>query len=101
MNKEKYAIVLMLIVLVTMGIFIGTQTERAPKTEMAIDNEGQTLPIFYVSAKATRYSDYVEVEYNGNMYSTWIDANSTIKTGDYVWAGFYVYGGEVEFVGIR
>ena len=59
-----------------------------------------SLPVVYVQTTATRGYDWVEVEYNGNLYSTWIDTESDIQTGDLVWAEFYI-NNDIKLIGIR
>lgn len=69
---------------------------NAPVTESVESND-----VFYVPCMVTRGVDYIEVEYCGDMYSAWIDSESEIQTGDYVWAGFYIYNNEFKLVDFR
>ena len=66
---------------------------NAPATE--------SVEIFYVPCVVTRGADYVSFEYYGNEYTAWIDTESDIQTGDYIWAGLTYKGNELQFVDMR
>ena len=103
MNKEKYALIIGLIALLAMGLFLGKEMSHQPKTkvEYAVANDGKTLPLIHAQVVAIRHPDYVEVEYEGNFYSAWIDEDSTICTGDKIWVTFALYEGELELINIK
>ena len=72
-----------------------------PETKYIVAADSQYLPVYYVKTSATRYKNYVEVDYENNIYSCYVDANSEIKTGDTVWAGIVAYKGNIEVVDIK
>ena len=74
---------------------------NAPEMENVEGNDGERYDIFYVPCVVTRGVDYVSFEYYGNEYSAWIDTESDIQTGDYIWAGLTYKGNEIEFVDMR
>ena len=100
-KQEKFALIIGLIVLVAMGLFLGKEMPQPEGIEYVTANDGESLPIIHVRANAVRFVDYVEVEYEGNLYSTWIDADSDICTGDKIWVTFALYEGELELIDIK
>ena len=98
-KQEKFTLIIGLIAVIAMGLFLGSHS--APVTENVTGNDGENYEVFYVPCEVTRGVDYIEVEYYGNVYSAWIEPESEIQTGDYVWAGFYIYNNELELVDFR
>ena len=99
-KQEKFALIIGLIAIIVMGLFFG-KANPAPKAKSAMGNDSEYYPIFYVKGDVVRYPDYVEIEYDGNVYSAWIDAESELVTGDEVWCGFTIYEGNLELVDIK
>ncbi len=63
--------------------------------------ETESVEVFYVPCMVTRGIDYISFEYYGNEYSAWIDTESDIQTGDYIWAGLTYEGNELKFVNMK
>ena len=101
-KQEKFALILGLITIVVMGLFLGKEMPQ-PKAqvEYAVANDGGTLPLIHAHVVAVRHPDYIEVEYEGNSYSTSIDTDSEICTGDEIWVTFALYEGELELIDIK
>lgn len=102
-TKENIFEAIILVIAVVATIFgvmkyNGNETNNgnAPETENVAGNE-----VFYVPCVAVRSIDYVTVEYYGNTYDAYVDPESEIQTGDYVWAGFYIDGNELRFVHLK
>ena len=74
----------------------GTETETYLN-----GNDGGFIPVYYVTCNAIRSTDYIEVEWNGNLYSAWIEPESEIQTGDRITCGFAFYEGEAELIDIK
>ena len=67
----------------------------------AIANDGKYIPVYKVQVPAMRMENVVEVEWNGKIYSAYLDTNSEIETGNIITCTFALYEGEYEFIGIE
>ena len=76
-------------------------TEPVPKTKYIVAADGQYLPVYYVKTDATRHGNVVDIDYEDNIYSCYVDKESEVKTGDTVWAGIVAYRGNIEVVDIQ
>lgn len=96
------ALIVGLFLILVMGLLVACDMNGTEmQAQYATANDGGYLPVYRVSAKAIRGTDYVEVEWNGNSYSAYISPESEIKTGDQITCLFSVYEGNVELIDIK
>lgn len=76
-------------------------SEPVPETKYIVAADGQYLPVYYVKADATRHGNVIDIDYEDNIYSCYVDKESEVKTGDTVWAGIVAYRGNIEVVDIQ
>ena len=98
-------IILALLLALTMVSLIkldGTEINvTGTETETYLNGNDGYIPVHYVTCTAIRSTNYVEVEWNGNLYACSIDPESEIQTGDRIICAFAFYEGEVEFIDIK
>lgn len=98
--KKAKSVVFVLAILTTLFLLI-YYTEPTPETKYIVASDGQYLPVYYVKSNATRHGNVVDIDYEDNIYSCYVDVESEIKTGDTVWAGIVEYKGNIEVVDIQ
>ena len=92
-----------LIVTVSLIKLDGTESNlNGTETEIYLNgNDGGYIPVYYTTCTAIRSTNHVEVEWNGNLYSCWIEPESEIQTGDRIVCGFAFYEGNAELIDIK
>ena len=84
------------------ALFVTKEIGKSAETQSyAIANDGGYVPMYKVQTNAIRIQDTVEVEWNGNVYSAYVDPESEIQTGDLITCSFIIYEGDVELVDIK
>jgi len=97
------ALFLLLVIIVTVKYADANANTNSnlDRNEISLTGNGNGNSIYQVRSIAQRCGNVVEVEWNGNYYTAWIDAESEIQTGDFVTAVFEVDQNGTEFVGIK
>ena len=99
LQKVKNAM-FVLVILATLFLLV-YYAKPVPETKYIVAADGEYLPVYYIKANATRHGNIVDIDYEDNIYSCYVDKASEIKTGDTVWAGIVTYRGNIEVLDIR
>ena len=99
-KRDEICEAIVLIIAFTV-MLVGIIKYNENKIENGNEIVTENAEVFYVPCVVTRGADYVSFEYYGNEYSAWIDTESKIQTGDYIWAGLRYEGNELQFVNMR
>ena len=102
-TKDLIAIAFLTILVMSMFFLIAKGNAKGNGTERqtyAIGNDGGYVPVYAIRCMAMRMADTVEVEWNGNLYTCYIDPESEIQTGDIITCRFMSYEGNYELIDI-
>ena len=103
MNRifEALAIITFVVAVSILTVVAIRESTSAPYTVYATANDGGYLPITYYPCQVREVTpEEVVIDHNGELWACWV-SETELKVGDIVWAGFALYEGETQFIGIK